>query len=158
MFIWLTVIVRLLRGTRQASGGRHFEDFTYRSSLRNAFITFQSLIIPFSPQPSSIGDLDLELKETGKHQTFSNALCPARKSRDQIDSVLLRSGLEDGRRGLLPIYFQAVPSGQVFPLTARHASSGEFPRQMFHSFPREIHASWNRRHPGIFHAPFYNGG
>lgn len=47
MFIWLTVIVRLLRGTRQASGGRHFEDFTYRSSLRNAFITFQSLIIPF---------------------------------------------------------------------------------------------------------------
>lgn len=155
MFIWLTVIVRLLRGTRQASGGRHFEDFTYRSSLRNAFITFQSLIIPFL----TVLNRWFGSRAEGNWKTqFSNALCLARKSRDQIDSVLLRSGLEDGRRGLLPIYFQAVPSGQVFPLTARHASSGEFPRQMFHSFPREIHASWNRRHPGIFHAPFYNGG
>lgn len=120
---WLTVIVRLLRGTRQASGGRHFEDFTYHSSLRNAFITFEHFYYP--PFRFSANVTDFENWKT--RESFSNALW----SRAKISKRSTRfycaphgrlRGWPNERRGLLPIYFQAVPSGQVFPLTARHAS------------------------------------
>lgn len=93
---WLTVIVRLLRGTRQASGGRHFEDFTYYSSLRNAFTTFQHLLsLAFSPSTWRISN-----NET--RESFSNALSPARKGgksrRDRLGFIALRTaGFEDGR-------------------------------------------------------------
>lgn len=123
---WLTIIVRLLRGTRQASGGRHFEDFTYHSSLRNAFITFEHFYYPLFR--FSVNVTDFENWKT--RESFSNALWSRAKGR-KISKRSTRfycaphgrlRGWPNERRGLLPIYFQAVPSGQVFPLTARHAS------------------------------------
>lgn len=85
---WLTVIVRLLRGTRQASGGRHFEDFTYHSSLRNAFITFEHFYYP--PFRFSANVTDFENWKT--RESFSNALWSHAKGRKiSKRSVLLRS-------------------------------------------------------------------
>lgn len=62
-------------------------------------------------------------------------------------------GWPNERRELLPIYFQAVPSGQVFPLTARHARSDEFTAKISHFLAgHRRHAKFhicfgqNRRH------------
>lgn len=96
---WLTVIVRLLRGTRQASGGRHFEDFTYHSSLRNAFITFEHFYYP--PFRFSANVTDFENWKTPVNPSRMPS-GPARKGgksrRDRLGFIALRTaGFEDGR-------------------------------------------------------------
>lgn len=89
-------------------------------------------------------------------ESFSNALWSRAKGR-KISKRSTRfycaphgrlRGWPNERRGLLPIYFQAVPSGQVFPLTARHASF--FERfddiRYFSRSTARNRAPWSRRH------------
>lgn len=90
MCLWLTVIIRLLRGTRQASGGRHFEDFTYHSSLRNAFITFEHLLSLSPPSTWRI--------EQRSRRPLSPARNGGKSRRVRLGFIALRTaGFEDGR-------------------------------------------------------------
>lgn len=162
MCLWLTVIIRLLRGTRQASGGRHFEDFTYHSSLRNAFITFQHLLSLSPPSTWRI--------EQRSRRPLSPARNGGKSRRVRLGFIALRTaGFEDGRTNdadCCQSIFKRCQAARYFRWQRATRASWRDPTIFDFSpsiFPpsREIEPRPRleiRRHrrTEFFHAPFYD--
>ena len=138
----LTIIIRLLRRTGQASGGWHFNDFT-RHTLWNASTTV-TLSTHYTFALANFYLKNVKNHARSANDGFSKRFAQLLEGgKSKIDSILLRAaytaGFEDGRTNdanCCQSIFKRCQAARYFRLTARRAKIPRFPARY------RLHREW----------------